>query len=84
MPGRARGYREGGNKALGKVETKDSVAGVGVAYGDYWNPGNRVSSEKTMRRDGKRRRTKERERVKNYTTCPECQVLGVVYMKQSY
>lgn len=60
---------------------KDGVAGV--AYdGGYWNLENRASSEKTTRRDGEREG--ERDRVKNYTACPECQLLGVVYMKQSY
>lgn len=74
-----------------RMLTKDDVAGVGVAYdGGYWNPGNRASSEKTTKAKGRRERgrgrgkEKERERVKNYTTCPECQLLGVVYMKQSY
>lgn len=60
LPGRARGYREGGNKALDKDETKD---GVGVAYGDgdYWNPGNRVSSE-TIRREERQEKKDEKER----------------------
>lgn len=59
LPGRARGYREDGNKALDKVETKDGVVGVDVAYdGNYWNPGNRPLKrrcEGTAREEGRER-----------------------------
>lgn len=61
---RARSGLQGGWQQRARIRsrllTKDGVAGVGVAYdGGYWNPGNRASSEKTIRRDGERESERE-------------------------